>query len=145
MSFHGLSLPSRWIAQEGCEGLTLGSSQQESFKSGTKDQITALHEVWTNVIEISATSLFPEGVFRGKLVMSAEMGINEDSWLTVVYRDKSEANKTSFYQKISVIDTVSGDVRIEPEPLRDAHRSRMMFRFKEPVTFPGKNKSVTDR
>lgn len=131
---------SRLTSQQGCEGLALASGQQEPFKGGKNNQITTLHEAWTNIIEINATAMFPEAVFHGKLVMSVDEAINEHSLLSVEYRDKGGVAKTSYSNKISRIDAATGSFKIEPEPLKGTFEEGMMFQFKEPIRFPGKNK-----
>lgn len=136
---------SRSISQQGCEGLVIASNQLEPLKGGVKNHITSLHEYWTNVIEINATSLFPEAVVHGKLVMSVDMEPNKHSLLTVEYRDKSGVTKTSFAQRISVIDAESGSLKIEPEPLKGTFEMDMMSYFKEPIRFSEKNKSLVDK
>jgi pimeloyl-ACP methyl ester carboxylesterase len=87
---------SRVTSQVGCEGLALASSQQEPTRAGKGNQITSLHETWTNIVEINATAMFPEAAIHGKLIVNAEIAPNEHSMLTVDYRDKMGVTKMSF-------------------------------------------------
>ena len=135
-------ITSRLEHQEGFEGLTLVSGGKEAFRLGKGDHITSLVEFWTNVIEINATALFPEAVFHGKFVMSVDdnLRLGEGGMLSVAYRDKSGVTKTSFAQKISVMDAATKSVRIEPEPLKGKIEITEWFQPKEPISFPAKSK-----
>jgi pimeloyl-ACP methyl ester carboxylesterase len=135
---------SKVTSQEGSEGLAIASGQMEPFKGGKGNQITSLHDFWTNVIEINATGMFPEASFSGKLIMITDLQPTEHTLLSVEYRDRSGVAKTSFAQKISLLDAVTGKIKIEPDPLKGTFKEAMMFHFKEPITFPGKHKQEVE-
>ncbi len=135
-------ITSRQASQQGFENLVLVAGEQDPFRVGRGNQITSLAETWTNAIEINATSLFPEAVFHGKLVMSIDdnLTLGKRGMLLVDYRDKSGVTKTSFGQIISVMDAATGSVRIEPEPLKGELKIEQWFQPKEPIRFPAKSK-----
>ncbi|TKS64017.1 MAG: hypothetical protein EWM73_00894 [Nitrospira sp.] len=131
-------IASRLSCQEGCEGLAFTGIEDASFKIETQHQITKLQGYWTNLINIGATTMFPEAVFRGKIIMTTEFPPSDSASLTVGYRDGTDANKKSFFHRISVLDTATGTVKIEPEPLKGKQKTSIQFMPKEPIEFKGR-------
>ena len=89
--------------------------------------------------------MFPEAIFHGKLVMSVDMEPNKHSLLTVEYRDKSAVTKTYFAQRVAVIDAATGIIKIETEPLNGMFDVDETFYPKQPIRFPGRNKSLVHK
>lgn len=131
-------IASRLASQEGCEGLAFTGIEDPSFKIGTQHQITKLQDSWTNLINIGATTMFPEAVFRGKLIMTTELSSSDSASLKVDYRDGTGATRKSFFHRILVIDTATGTVKIEPEPLKGEQKTSIQFMPKEPIEFKGR-------
>lgn len=129
-------IASRLISQEGCEDIALAGIEDSSFKVGSKNQISKLQDSWTNLLNIGATTMFPEAVFRGRLIMITELPPSDYASLKVDYRDGTGVTKKSFFHKISVLDAAVGTVKIEPEPLKGEQETTIQFRFKEPIDFP---------
>lgn len=128
-------IASRLSFQEGCEGLTFTGIEDASFKIGTQHQITKLQDSLTNLINIGATTMFPEAVFRGKIIMTTELHPSDSASLGVSYRDGTGATKKSFFHRISVLDTATGTVKIEPKPLKGEQKTSIQFMPKEPIEF----------
>lgn len=126
---------SRLISQEGCESLAFTGNDAESYDVKGKNQITKLQTSWTNLLKIGATTMFPEAVFRGKLIMITEGPPSDSASLTVQYRDGTGTSKKSFFHRISVLDAATGTVKINPEPLKGEQKTSIQFMFKEPVEF----------
>ncbi|MDP1946814.1 MAG: alpha/beta fold hydrolase [Nitrospirota bacterium] len=126
---------SRLISQEGCESLAFTGNEAESYDVKGKNQITKLQTSWTNLLKIGATTMFPEAVFRGKLIMITEGPPSDSASLTVQYRDGTGTSKKSFFHRISVLDAATGTVKINPEPLKGEQKTSIQFMFKEPVEF----------
>jgi len=128
-------IDSRLISQEGCQSLVFTGIEDGSLKVESKGQITNLQNSWTNVLNISATMMFPEAVFRGKVIMDTESTPIDFANLTAHYRDGTGVTKKSFYHRISVLDAAAGKVTINPEPLKGEQKIGIMFQFKEPIEF----------
>lgn len=127
---------SRLASQEGCEGLAFTGMDDTTFKIGSQKQITKLQDTWTNLLNIGATTMFPEAEFRGKLIVTTKLPPSAHARLKAEYRDGTSANKKTFYYKISVLDPTTGTVKIEPEPLKGKQETTIQFMPKEPIGFP---------
>lgn len=131
-------IASRLISQEGCESLAFTGIEDGSIKIESNNQITKLQDSWTNVLNIGGTTMFPEAVFRGKLIMDTERPPSDSASLTVHYRDGTGATKKSFFHRISVLDAATGIVKINPEVLKGEQKTSIQFMFKEPIEFKGR-------
>ena len=129
-------IASRLASQEGCEGLAFTGIDDATFKIGSQNQITKLQDSWTNLLNIGATTMFPEAEFHGKLIVITEWPPSDYARLKVDYRDGASANKKSFYHRISVPDPATGIIKIEPEPMNGEQKTSIQFRPKEPIDFP---------
>ena len=132
------TIVSRLVSQEGCEGLAFAGGEDEPFRGGNKNQVTNLHDAWTNVLNINATTMFPEAVFLGKLILIADVPPSDNPILDVSYRDGAGVTKKSFFYGISVLNAATGALKIEPEPLKGTQKATIMWQFKEPVEFKGR-------
>lgn len=129
-------IASRLISQEGCESLAFtGIEDGGSWKIESNNQITKLQDSWTNVLNIDGATMFPEAVFRGKLILDTEGPPSDSASLTVQYRDGTGTSKKSFFHRISVLDAATGTVKINPEPLKGEQKTSIQFKFKEPIEF----------
>lgn len=128
---------SRLISQQGCEGLAFGSDA-ESVMVGSKDQIHKVVGVWTNVLEINATTMFPEAVFHGKLILITDGPPSDVAMLSADYRDRTGVTRKSFRHRISVLDAATGTVQIQREELKGKQKGFIMMRFKEPIELKGR-------
>ncbi|MDH4187584.1 MAG: alpha/beta fold hydrolase [Nitrospira sp.] len=127
---------SHLISQEGCESLAFTGNEDGSFKIGTNGRITKLQDLWTNVLKIGATTMFPEAVFRGRVIMITEGPPSDSASLKVQYRDGPGVPKKSFFHRISVLNAATGNVKINPEPLKGEQETSIIFMPKEPIVFP---------
>lgn len=126
---------SRLIFQEGCENIALTGIEDGSIKTDSNNQIIKLQDSWTNVLKIGVTTMFPEAIFHGKLIMDTESPPSDSASLTVNYRDGTGVAKKSFFHRISVLDSVTGTVKINPDPLKGEQKTNIIFKFKEPIEF----------
>lgn len=128
---------SRLISQQGCEGLVFGSDH-EPVMVGSKDQIRKVVDVWTNVLEINVTTMFPEAVFHGKLILITDGPPSDVAMLRADYRDGNGVTRKSVRHRISVLDAATGTVKIQGEELKGKQKASIMQRFKEPIELKGR-------
>jgi hypothetical protein len=128
---------SRLTSHQGCEGLAIAGSDDEPFRKTSKNQVIKLHDVWTNVLNITATTLYPEAVLHGKLILITDMPPSNLAMLRADYLDGTSLTKKSFWHRISVLDA-AGTIKVEHEELKGEQKATIMWRFKEPIEFMGR-------
>ena len=69
--------------------------------------------------EINARTIFPEGVFRGKVILNGGGMYSDNSNLQASHRDETSPTRRSFAYRIAVLDKNTGTLEIEPTPLKD--------------------------
>jgi pimeloyl-ACP methyl ester carboxylesterase len=130
-------ISSQIYSQEGCEGLVLMTPNKD-IKVGTDQEVVKVVRARTNVLEIIARTMFPEAVFRGRIILSTGEFRSSHPNLQVSYRDQSVARRNSFFYKISMLDAERGTVRIEPEPATGIQDTGPLILFEEPIEFPAR-------
>jgi len=61
---------------------------------------------------------------------------SDSASLTVQYRDGTGVAKKSFFYRISVLDSTTGAIKVDIEPLKGDQKKSIQFMFKEPLVFP---------
>lgn len=128
----------RLTSQQGFEGLVIAGSDDEPFKETSKNQVIKLHDVWTNVLNVTATTMYPEAVLHGKLILITDRPPSNVAMLRADYRDGTSLTKKSFWHRISVLDTATGAIKVEHEELIGEQNATIMWRLKEPIEFKGR-------
>lgn len=120
---------------EGSEGVALAGRDDDTVKVGTERQIQQIVRYRTNVLEINARTIFPEGVFRGKVILNGGGMYSDNSNLQASHRDETSPTRRSFAYRIAVLDKNTGTLRIEPTPLKDEPKMSIIMEFEEPIQF----------
>ncbi|MDR4470346.1 MAG: hypothetical protein MRJ68_18950 [Nitrospira sp.] len=124
---------SRFTFQQGCESLAIAGSDDEPFHRVRKNQVINLDDIWTNVLNINAMTMYPDAVLHGKLILITDQPPSNFAMLRVDYRDGTSLTRKSFWHRISVLDAAAGTVKIEHEDLKGEQEATIIWRFKEPV------------
>jgi hypothetical protein len=101
---------------------------------GNDKQILSLVRYHTNVIEIAARTMLTESTFMVKIILnilSNKTSYFEHSNLQVSYRDGVGIKKSFYYRIVSDVET--GNVRIEPEPLKGYQKGGIIKVPEKPI------------
>lgn len=128
-------IASRLTHQMGSEDVVL-SRDAEPLKVGSGRRITKFAATLTNVLSINARTLSPEAYFGARFILTTEGVSAERGLFHVTYRHKPTGGseiKKSYLHQITVLDAKTGEVRIEPTPLKGKLEGTIIFRPVEPI------------
>ncbi len=129
---------SRLHHQQGCEGLAFAGTDSNTVKVGNQRQVNQLVIYRTNVLEINAQKIFPEGVFHGKLVVNTAGQRAKYPEVGVSYRDGTGKTKNSFSYKIRVDGNAGTANVIESTPMKEGEgKMSVVMEFVEPFQLKG--------